>query len=192
MTVCVYCSSSDAVDRVYFEVAEELGLGIVERGDNLVYGGSSVGLMGTLAKTTHEAGGKVLGVMPAAIADHGIGFDLAHELIITETLRERKEIMEKRSEAFVALPGGFGTLEELMEILTLKQLRYHSKPVVILNTAGFYDPLLSLFEHLYDSKFAKSETRGIYAVRDTVPETFAYLDAYEPISIDTKWYTAGK
>lgn len=188
MTICVYCSSSDAVDRAYFDAAAELGKALAARGDVLVYGGSDVGLMGKLAKTAKDSGGRVLGVMPVAIADHGISFDRADEMVITETLRERKEIMEKRSDAFVALPGGFGTLEELMEILTLKQLHYHTKPIALLNVNGFFEPLIALFEHLYKGNFAKPETRAIFGLCNSVSELFDYLDNYVPEKISTKWF----
>jgi uncharacterized protein (TIGR00730 family) len=188
VNICVYCSSSDAVDRIYFDAAEEVGRAIAARKDVLVYGGSDVGLMGALAKSAKSGGAKVLGVMPAGIADHGIAFRGADELIVTDTVRERKAIMERRSDAFVALPGGFGTLEELLEILTLKQLHYHSKPVVLFDTGGFYQPLLALFGRLYEARFAKSETSKLYGVRSTVDGLFDYLDRYEPERVDSKWF----
>lgn len=188
MNICVYCSSSAAVDPVYFAVAEEMGRVMADRGDALVYGGADVGLMGTVAQAAKSGGARVLGVIPAGIADHGIGFKQADEMVVTKTLRERKEIMEKRSDAFVALPGGFGTLEELLEILTLKQLHCHSKPVVLLDVAGFYRPLLNLFDHLYHEKFAKPETSQIYGVCGTVLEVYAYLDEYQPATVQTKWF----
>ncbi len=191
MTVCVYCSSSDAVSDSYFQIAEELSVALANRGDTLVYGGASVGLMGALARAAHSCGGRVIGVMPKGIADHGIGFESADEMVVTESLRERKQVMEERADAFIALPGGFGTLEELMEILTLKQLGYHNKAVVILNTNGFYDLLLQLFERFYGEKFAKPETGSVFGLCDSVDHLIEYLDTYTPPKIGKKWFDHG-
>lgn len=188
MTVCVYCSSSDAVGSEYFELAEELGTVLAARGDAIVYGGARVGLMGALARAAHANGGRVIGVMPKGIAEHDIGSETADEMIVTTSLRERKRVMEERADAFVALPGGFGTLEELMEILTLKQLGFHDKAVIILNAGRFYDPLLRLFRHFYDEKFAKPETGEIFGLCDSVPSLIEYLDSYTPGKIGTKWF----
>jgi cytokinin riboside 5'-monophosphate phosphoribohydrolase len=188
MTVCVYCSSSDAVDTKYFQVAKELGTALAKRGDVIVYGGASVGLMGALAHSSKAAGGRVIGVLPEKIAAHGIGFASVDEMIVTNTLRERKKVMEERADACVALPGGFGTLEELMEILTLKQLGYHDKAVAILNVNGFYDLLLEFFDHLYGEKFAKPETSEVFSQCDSVTKLTKYLDTYIPANIGNKWF----
>ena len=187
-TVCVYSSSSDAVDRIYFQAAAALGAALAGAGCAMVYGGSNIGLMGAVAAAVHKHGGTVIGVIPAAIADHGIAYDTADELIVTETLRERKQIMEQRSDAFVALPGGFGTLEELLEIITLKQLHYHTKPVALLNVGGFFQPLIDLFEHLYKNSFAKTDSRGAYEVCGDVPSLMAHFDNYQPPVLKEKWF----
>ena len=187
-TVCVYCSSSDAVDRIYFQAAETLGAALAGAGCALVYGGSNIGLMGAVAGAVHKHRGTVIGVIPTAIADHGIAYDMADELIVTETLRERRRIMEQRSDAFVALPGGFGTLEELLEIITLKQLHYHSKAVLLLNVGGFFQPLIDLFEDLYKKNFAKTDSRNAYQVCSDVLSLMAYLDNYEPPVLEEKWF----
>ena len=188
MNVCVYCSSSEAVGEEYFQAAEELGALLADKGHAVVYGGASVGLMGALARSAHLHGGRVVGVMPKAIADHGINFTSADETIVTDSLRERKRVMEERADAFVALPGGFGTLEELMEILTLKQLGYHEKAVAILNINGFYDLLLEFFEKLYREKFAKPETVSIFGLVDSVGRLVDYLDTYTPPRVGSKWF----
>lgn len=189
MNLCVYCSSSDAVDRVHFEVAGAFGTRLGERNDTLVYGGAAVGLMGELARSAQAAGGNVIGILPRSIAAHGIGFETADELILAESLRERKRLMEERADGFVALPGGFGTLEELLEIITLKQLGEHKKPVVLLNNDGFYDRLFACFEQLYAAKFAKPETREMYVFCNTVEEVFEYLDGYAAPKIVKKWFS---
>lgn len=187
-TLCVFCSSSDAVETRYFDAARELGEGIARRGDRLVYGGSNVGLMGTLARTVQAGGGHVIGVIPEVIHAAGRGFDTCNEFLITPDLRQRKAAMELRADAFIALPGGFGTLEEIIEVLTLKQLRLHHKPVIFLNTAGFYDPLVALFEHFYTSRVAKKESRALYHIAPDVPDVFDYLDSYEPPTLPDKWF----
>lgn len=192
MNLTVFSSSSDAVDPLFFAVARELGKTLAERGDSLVYGGTDVGLMGALAHAAQDAGGKVIGVIPGHIAERRIAFEQADELIVTPTLRARKAIMEERADAFVVLPGGFGTLEETVEIITLKQLQQHRKAIVILNAHGFYDPLRVLFEHFYEQHFAKGASRALYHFAATVKETFEYLDSYVPVAQPTKWMEAGK
>lgn len=186
--ICVYCSSSSAVSAPYFQAARELGADLARRGDTLVYGGGNVGLMGALAEAVHEHGGKVIGVIPEALRDMERAYTAADELIVTENLRDRKAMMESYAEAFVALPGGYGTLEEMLEVLTLKQLRYHEKPLVFLNAAGFYAPLIALFEHMYEQNFAKHHSRRLYHVAETSQAVFEYLDNYEPEPAETKWF----
>lgn len=186
--VCVYCSSSDAVSPLYFQAAEALGAGIAARGCDLVYGGANLGLMGALARAATAAGGRVIGVIPGALRERGLAYEEADELIITRDLRERKAIMEQRADAFVALPGGFGTLEELLEMLTLRQLRMHDKALVLLNVRGFYDPLAALFEQLYRERFAKP-FRDLYHVAPTAEAALAYLDGYTPFLAPAKWFS---
>ena len=188
-TICVYSSSSCNIDRLYFEVAEELGEAIALRGDTFLFGGGMIGLMGATAEAVHKHHGKVIGVIPKALNIKGVVYDYCDELVITEGMRERKAVMDARSDAFIALPGGFGTLEEVLEIITLKQLKYHTKPVVILNTAGFYDSLLAQFEEIIDQKFAKPESKGLYYVTSNLNEALEYIDSYQPTVIMEKWLT---
>jgi len=185
--VCVYASSSDHVADRYRETAATLGTAIADRGWGLVYGGAKIGLMGETARAVAAGGGTVVGVIPGHIADHGLAFEGADEIIVTETLRERKAEMEARSDAFIALPGGFGTHEELLEIITLKQLHQHEKPICMLDIDGFYRPLVALFEHLYTSRFARSEYRSLYAVCPGVNEALGYLESYAPEPLGDKW-----
>lgn len=163
-SVCVYCASSSRVAPHFTEAAEELGTLLGQRTLTLVYGGASVGLMGVLAQAVQRSGGRVVGFIPQALRDREIAYEAADELVVTRDLRERKALMEARADAFVALPGGLGTLEEVLEVLTLKQLRLHQKPVVFLNTAGFYDSLLTVFEQLRELHFSKPESRQAYQV----------------------------
>lgn len=191
MNLTVFSSSSDAVDPAFFAVAEELGRSIAARGDTLVYGGTKVGLMGAVARSTFDNGGKVIGVIPRYLAERGIDFSDC-ELHLTRDLRERKAKMEEIGDAFVVLPGGFGTLEELLEIMTLKQLQQHQKAIVILNANGFFDPLRELFEHVFRQRFAKEVSRALYHFAPTVTEALAYLDSYVPVEIPTKWFSVPK
>ena len=186
--ICVYCASSNAVAPGFFKVASELGVLIARHDYALVYGGTNVGLMGAVAKGVHQEGGKVIGVLPKPIRELGIAYQLADELIVTGDLRERKAAMEAKSDAFVALPGGFGTLEELLEVITLKQLRLHTKPIILVNTEGFYDPLIALFEHIYEHRFAKPHHRKLYEVVADAAGVFAALKTYQPVEAEPKLF----
>jgi hypothetical protein len=186
--ICVFCASSDAVEACYFDAAAELGAEITRRNYGLVYGGASVGLMRAVAHAVHAGGGHVVGIIPESIHDMGIAYEAADELVVTRTMGERKAAMHERSEAFVVLPGGFGTLEEFFEVLTLRQLRYHNKPIVLLNVNGFFDPLLALFEHLYSGRFARAEHQSLYHVASTAAEAVAYIASYQPVAHADKWF----
>lgn len=187
--ICVYASSSAVIDSIYFEAAAELGRGIARKNDRLLFGGGVTGLMGAAAKAVHEVHGKVIGVIPKALHVKGIVYELCDELVITEGMRERKAIMDARSDAFVALPGGYGTLEELLEIITLKQLRYHNKPVVILNIHGFYSRLLEQFDEIIQQGFAKEECKELYLSTDSVAKALEYIDSYIPHIYSEQWLT---
>src|SRR3954451_9994652 len=139
--VTVYCSSSDTVPQVYFAAARELALHLARENWKLVYGGNNIGVMGTLANGVRAAGGKVIGVTPRLFIDNGTGDNHCEELIVCDSMRQRKQIMETRGDAFIAFPGGLGTFEELFEIIVAKQLAYHTKPIVLLNIAHYFDPL---------------------------------------------------
>ncbi len=188
-TICVYSSSSCAIDQVYFQLAAELGNAIAKREDRFLFGGGMIGLMGAVAKAVHESKGQVIGVIPRALNLPGIVYKYCDELIVTEGLRERKAMMDARSDAFIALPGGFGTLEEILEIIALKQLKYHNKPVVILNANNFYDKLLEQFAVIIGQDFAKPESRDLFFVAGTVSEALEYIDSYTPYPFDDKWFT---
>ncbi len=161
-TICVFSSSSSAVNSVYRDTAIDLGKRLGPEGFDLIFGGADVGLMGIIARTSQNHGAKVIGVIPEPLVGKGIAYQEADELIISNNLRDRKEIIESKSDAFIALPGGFGTLEEIMEILTLKQLQFHNKPVVFINTNSYYDNLIAQFEIGYQENFAKKEYKELY------------------------------
>jgi cytokinin riboside 5'-monophosphate phosphoribohydrolase len=184
----VYTSSSDGIDDHYRSAARAFGYRVGERGDALIYGGTDVGLMGVLSAAVREAGGHVTGVLPQLMADRGLADTDCDELIVTDGMADRKRAMIERAEAFVALPGGFGTLEELLEVLTLKQLGYHDKPIVLLDVDGFWQPLLSAFEQLFELRFAKPEYRRLYHVAADLDELFDHVDTYDPGDLPTKWF----
>ena len=176
-SICVYCGSSEEIDPAYRRVAKELGKLIAKHGDQLVYGGGSVGLMGDCARAVHEHGGKVVGVIPESLTSSEIAYHNADELIVTQTMRERKQIMDDRADAFVVLPGGFGTLEELAEILVLKILGYTDRPLIILNPDGFYDPLIELFNHFVEHQFAKPKHLEMVTFVEAVDEVYHMIQA---------------
>ena len=186
--ICVYASSSDAVDGDYKEAARRLGELIGGRGATLVYGAGNVGLMGECARAVHAAGGGVVGVIPDRLVDLELAYREADELIVTETMRDRKAIMAERADAFVALPGGIGTLEEMIEVLVLKQLGYHHKPCVFLNTRDYYDGLFGFLARMVDDSFIKEICLDMFAVCTTPEAVFAYLDGYTPAPAPHKWF----
>jgi len=187
--ICVYSSSSSVVSPEYFDAARQLGTEMGKRDIGLVFGGGVVGLMGETARAVHDSGGKVVGVIPEALNQKGIVYEYCDELIITKELRERKAIMDEKADGFMALPGGFGTLEELLEIITLKQLRYHNKPIVVLNVNGFYNGLIEVFEKIIELKFAKVNCRDLYHVTSKVEEALKYFENYVPTDCGPKWLT---
>jgi uncharacterized protein (TIGR00730 family) len=184
--LCVYCSSSEAVAPVFQAAAAELGTLVVAQGWHLVYGGANIGSMGRLASAVTAAGGRVVGVIPEYFVGKGLDYP-CDELLVTATMSERKMAMAARADAFLALPGGFGTLEELLEVLVLKQLHYHDKAIVLLNVDGFFDPLLALFDGLIEQRFAKQETLALYHVAPTPAAALAYLTSYQPPPLPDKW-----
>jgi uncharacterized protein (TIGR00730 family) len=186
--ICVYASSSDAVAPVYMAAAERLGMLIAQRGATLIFGAGRVGLMGAAARGAQSAGGRIVGVIPEKLVHKDIAFVEADELVVTQTMRERKGIMETRADAFIALPGGIGTLEELLEVLVLKQLRYHTKPIVLINTQGFYHGLIELLERQITEQFARPTLRVLYHVAATPEDALDYLDSYTPPMTGDKWF----
>lgn len=176
-SVTVYCSSSAQVPQAYFDAAHELGLAIARQGWTLVYGGNAVGSMGVLADAAREAGGKVVGITPRVLVDKGVSDDKCHELIVTADMRERKGLLEARGDAFVALPGGLGTFEEIFEIIVGRQLHFHSKPIVLLDVAGYYGPLLAMIDHGIAQRFIKAESRRLFHVALSVEYAIEQLRA---------------
>ena len=167
-SICLFCGSNAGSKPVYTEVARAFGHTLAERAITLVYGGGNVGLMGTAAEAALAAGGRVVGVIPDFLSERELGHPGLAELHVTHSMHERKALMASLSDGFVALPGGFGTLDELFEIVTWAQLGLHQKPVGLLNAGGFYDPLLAMMDHLATEGFVRSEHLGL-VVKDTAP-----------------------
>jgi len=152
-SICVYCGSNSGVDPDFEATARELGVLMARAGIRLVYGGGSVGLMGILARSALAAGGKVTGIIPQFLRDRELMLKEVDELVVTADMHERKRMMFERSDAFVALPGGIGTLEEVVEMITWAQLDRHVKPILIANIGGFWDPLVALFARMTEKGF---------------------------------------
>jgi uncharacterized protein (TIGR00730 family) len=184
--VCVYCGSSPGFDPVFRQAAHELGRALGEGGHGLVYGGGHVGLMGVVADATLAGGGTVVGVIPAALAARELAHDGLTELVVTSSMHERKAIMVDRAGGFVALPGGFGTLDELFETLTWLQLGIHAKPVVIFDVADFFEPLFALADQAAAAGFLNAEHRAAAARATNVAEVLEALAA-GPVPSSTKW-----
>jgi hypothetical protein len=179
-SVCVFCGSSPGNDPDYAAAAQELGRTLAERGTTLVYGGGHVGLMGVVADAALGAGGEVIGVMPRSLVDREIGHTNLTKLHVVRSMHERKALMSELSEGFIALPGGNGTLEELFEVLTWAQLGEHAKPCGLLNVAGYYDPLLAVFDQMVDRAFLKREHREIVLVEEDPSSLLERFEGYEP------------
>jgi uncharacterized protein (TIGR00730 family) len=165
LSICVYCGSRSGTDNAFAQQASEFATLLAKAGWQLVYGGGRAGLMGTLADAALEAGAKVVGVIPRALMIRELGHPRLTELHIVETMHERKRMMAERSDAFVALPGGIGTLEELFEVWTWRQLGYHDKPVGLLNTAGYFDALLGFLSETERKGFVPAEQRELLQVQ---------------------------
>lgn len=186
-TLCVYCSSSNFLDEKFYIFAEEFGKKIGENGYNMVYGGTTVGMMGVIANNALKNGAEVIGVIPERIASFGLKHPDLAKVIITKDMRERKATMEKHADAFITLPGGFGTFEEVFEILVAKQLGYHNKPIIFFNFDGYYDNMLKMFESVYSNNFAKEEMKNLYFITSSIDEMYEYLKSYKPVEIALKW-----
>lgn len=173
--ICVYCSASNHIAKKYVDEALRLGEAIAKAGATLVYGGGNVGLMGNVVRAAQAHSAKVIGVIPERLVEREAVYRQCDELIITKTMRERKAIMDEKSDAFIALAGGFGTLDEIMEAITIRQLGFHQKPIVFLNTEGFYDSLLEFFEQLYEQGFARHKEARPYQVAETIERALAII-----------------
>ncbi len=188
MNICVFCSSSNAINEVYFNEARKLGVLIGQGGHTLINGGANVGLMEAVTIEASRAGAKTIGIIPERMIGRSLASENSHEVIVTQDMMERKARMREISEAFIALPGGFGTLEEILEVMTLRQLSYHTKPIVFINTNNFFDNLFKQFEVSYVEQFAKEVYRELYFEAGNSEEALVHILNYKEVELDTKWF----
>ena len=175
--VCVYCGSSSEVDPLYFKAARTFGRQLAENGLRLIYGGGGLGLMGALARGVNEAGGKVTGIIPDFLVQREFAFDGVDERIVTADMHERKLLMAERADAFVALPGGIGTVEELAEQMTWAQLSRHNKPILIANIGGYWTPFLALLDHMRALGFLHNQLAMPLLIADEIDDILPMLRA---------------
>src|ERR1039458_5886155 len=184
--ICVFCGSSQGSRPEYRAAAEEMGAELVRRKIGLVFGGGKVGLMGVIADAVLKADGEAVGVIPEHIMSREIGHKGLTKLHVVHSMHERKALMADLSDAFIAMPGGFGTLEEFCEVLTWSQLGLHAKPCGILNVLGYYTPLLAMFDHAVEERFLKPENRGLVLARESAAELLRALEEWRPVRVE-KW-----
>lgn len=185
--ICVYCGSSFGNNPIYTMQAKVLGAVIAMRGDELVYGGGKVGLMGVLADAALAAGGSVIGIMPQFLVDKEIAHRGLTELRVVDTMHNRKEMMMRVADAIIALPGGWGTYDELAEAVTWAQLGLHDKPLGLLNVSGFFDPLIAQMDHAIAEGFVRPAHRDLLIVEDDIANLLARIDAFVPPAGAVKW-----
>ncbi|HEX8926439.1 MAG TPA: TIGR00730 family Rossman fold protein [Terriglobales bacterium] len=184
--VCVFCASSPGARPEYRAAAEEIGTELARRHIGLVYGGGNVGLMGVVADAALAAGCEVIGVIPKKLMARELGHNGLTQLHVVGSMHERKALMADLSDAFIALPGGYGTLDEFCEVLTWSQLGLHSKPCGILNVRGYYSPLLTMFDHAVDERFLKPENRELVLAQDTAPALLDAIERWRAVPVE-KW-----
>ena len=177
-TICIFASASDNTDEIYHKAAYELGSEIAKNHYDIIYGGSNLGLMGEVTTSARIRGSEVTGVMPEKLYNLGIHPGECTKFILTKGMRERKAKMDELSQALIALAGGFGTLEELSEMIVQKQLGYNNKPIVLLNTNGYYNNLIKFFDNVIEQNFAPKITKNIYYVAKTPKEALEYINNY--------------
>lgn len=179
-SICIYCGSSMGAKDIYRHAAETMGRELVNRGLRLVYGAGSVGLMGVLARTVHERGGEVLGIIPEVLAPREVAGAQIGETIVVESMHERKALMAQEADAFVAMPGGYGTLDELFEAITWGQIGIQRKPIGLFNVAGFFDPLLAWIDAAVKEGFIRPQHRQLFIVSDDASLLLEKLAFHEP------------
>lgn len=184
MNFCVYGAASDAIDASYMTAGEELGKKLATAGHGVVFGAGAHGMMGAVARGVHSCGGKLIGIAPSFFQVDGVLFEHCTEIVYTETMRERKQIMEDRSDAFLVTPGGIGTYDEFFEIMTLRQLGRHTKPIVLYNINGYFDPLYEMLLKTAEKNFMKKENLSLIFISDRADEILEYVENFKPEIFD--------
>ena len=180
MNICVYGASSNMIDKSFITAGEALGGAIAENNHTVVFGGGAAGLMGAVARGAHAEGGKTVGVCPSFFNVDGALFSDCNEMIYTDTMRERKQLLEEMSDAFIVTPGGIGTFDEFFEIYTLRHLGVHRKPIAIYNTNGYYDSLVDMLNNAIDKKFMPNANMDLLFISDNPQKIINYIENYNP------------
>ena len=184
MNICVYGASSNLISDIYISACEDLGRKIAKDGHTLIFGCGAAGVMGASARGAKEAGGEIIGITPEFFNVDGMLYEDCDQVIRTETMRERKRILEEKSDAFIVAPGGIGTFDEFFEILTLKQLSRHTKAIVIFNINHYYDELLAFLDKAVKQEFLKNESLKLFEVFDNADDIMNYLADYKPVDLN--------
>lgn len=184
MKICIYGASSNAIDKSFLDAGELLGKTIADGNHSVVFGGGAAGLMGAVARGAHSAGGEIIGICPSFFNVDGALFTECTEMIYTETMRERKQLLEEMSDAFVITPGGIGTFDEFFEIYTLRQLGVHKKPIAIYNTNGYYNSLINMLNNAIDKSFMPNANMDLLFISDNPQEIIKHIQNYNPADYD--------
>lgn len=184
MKLCIYGASSNAIDKSFLDAGEQLGQSIASSGHSIVFGGGAAGLMGAVARGAHDKSGEIIGICPSFFNVDGALFDECTQMIYTETMRERKQLLEEMSDAFIITPGGIGTFDEFFEIYTLRQLGVHKKPIAIFNTNGYYNSLIDMLNNAIDKSFMPKTNMDLLFISDNPQEIINHIENYNPADYD--------
>lgn len=184
MKICIYGASSNAIDKSFLDAGELLGASIAKRNHSVVFGGGAAGLMGAVARGAHQNNGEIIGICPSFFNVDGALFTECSKMIYTDTMRERKQLLDEMSDAFIITPGGIGTFDEFFEIYTLRQLANHKKSIAIYNTNGYYNPLIQMLENAIDKNFMPSTNMDLLFISDDPNEIISHIENYNPIDYE--------
>ena len=185
MKICIYGASSNAIDKAFLDAGESLGKALAKREHTVIFGGGAAGLMGAVARGAKCENGEIIGISPSFFNVGGVLFADCTQMIYTETMRERKQMLEEMSDAFIVTPGGIGTFDEFFEIYTLRQLGVHKKPIAIFNTDGYYNSMLDMLNNAIDKAFMPSTNMNLLFVSDSADEIINHIEGYNPTDYDT-------
>lgn len=180
MKICIYGASSNAIDKSFINAGERLGAALADHGHSVIFGGGAAGLMGAVARGAYSKGGEIIGVSPSFFNVDGALFTHCTDMIYTDTMRERKKLLEEMSDAFIITPGGIGTFDEFFEIYTLRQLGVHKKPIAIFNTDGYYDPLVNMLNNAIEKSFMPDTNMNLLFISDDENKIIEYIANYDP------------
>ncbi len=184
MKICIYGASSNAIDKSFIDAGELLGQTIAKSNHSVVFGGGAAGLMGAVARGAHQQNGKIIGICPSFFNVDGALFTDCTQMIYTETMRERKQLLDEMSDAFIITPGGIGTFDEFFEIYTLRQLATHKKPIAIYNTDGYYNPLIDMLNNAINKNFMPSTNMDLLFISDNPKDIINYIENYDPANYE--------